>query len=341
MTHLLETRKFRTLAIGLLAVVICMPAIAACGTAETFQTGQAAETKGQILFVANGNVMMWRDGDLSTLTEAGTAQSPTWAPAGDRFAYVQVHGDYSDIVIADRDGDPLVQLTASDSGLQPFSEDHVYLAAWALEPDWSPVGEELVYMSDEGGLDTFSRNMYIWLSEFGVEAPPYPLAASQRISLSQEGPVYSPDGNQIAFSVRADEGSGVRYQEVWVLDLDAAIYEPLVTGSEGGAYDPDWSPDGDNIVYVQREGDLNNIWIAPVDGDDPYQLVAAETAVEPIWSPDGSQVAYFRVVEGEFEAWVVDIEESADGTLAAGEPRKLFDAEGIDSTSGMSWFVAN
>ncbi len=341
MIHENVKSRGRPLALALLAAVVAVAGLAGCGTAESFQTGQAAETNGQILFVAEGQVKLWRDGDITTLTEEGTAQSPTWSPAGDRFAYVQVHEDYSEVVIADRDGDPLLQLTSSDSGLAPYSEDHVYLAAWALEPDWSPVGEELVYISDKGGLDTFSRNTYIWLSEFGVGASPYGLEASYSVSLSQEGPSYSPDGEQLAFSVRADEGSGLRYEEVWTMNLETGTFKPLVAGNEAGAFDPDWSPDGDNIVYVQREGEANNVWIAPVSGDAPYQLVAADTAVEPVWAPDGSQIAYFKVVDAEFEVWVVDVELDAGGVLVAGEPRKLFGADGIDSISGLSWFVAN
>jgi len=122
------------LALVTFAVIICLPLIAACGTAENLQAGQATnDTTGQILFVADGNVMLWRDGDISKLTDSGNAESPTWSPAGDRFAYVQNHGDFSDVVIADRDGDPLLQLTSSDSGLAPFTEDHVFLAAWALD----------------------------------------------------------------------------------------------------------------------------------------------------------------------------------------------------------------
>lgn len=322
-----------------LILLLALPVLAACGAPEEFQGAQAAETAGQILFVADGNVMLWRDGDVSTLTEDGNAQSPTWAPAGDRFAYVQNHGDYSDVVIANRDGDPLVQLTSHDSGLEPFSEDHVFLAAWAREPDWSPVGEELVYISDKGGFDTFSRNTYVWLSEFGRGVDPYPLPLSNTIALSQEGPVYSPDGTQIAFSVREDEGSGVRYQEIWTMDLEAATYSSLVVGTDG-AMDPDWSPDGDNIVYVQREGEQLNLWIAPVAGGEPYRLVETRTAVEPVWSPDGSQIAYIHLVDVEFEVWVVDVESGPDGRLTASEPRKLFAVDGIDAPSGLSWFQA-
>ncbi|MEZ4572414.1 MAG: hypothetical protein R2849_19285 [Thermomicrobiales bacterium] len=323
-----------------MVVTLLLPLLASCGAEDTFQTGQAAETKGQILFVADGNVMMWRDGDISTLTEDGTAESPTWSPIGDRFAYVQSHGDYSEVVIADRDGDPLVQLTSNDSGLAPYTEDHVYMAAWGKEPDWSPVGEELVYISDKGGLDAFSRNLYIWLSEFGVGAAPYVLPLSDSISLSQSGPAYSPDGRQIAFSVRQDEGAGIRYQEVWTMDLEAAIYEPLVVGTDG-AFDPDWSPDGDNIVYVQREGERSNIWIAPVSGDEPYRLADVGGAVEPVWSPDGDQIAFIELVGVDFEVWIMDVDVDDSGTVTAGEPEKLFAVDNIDSTSGLSWFKAN
>ena len=330
----------KLISLALLTIVAAVPLLTACGTAEDLQAGQAADSDGQILFVAEGNVMLWRDGDISQLTEDGNAESPTWAPAGDRFAYVQNHGDFSDIVIARRDGEPLVQLTDSDSGLAPFTEDHVFLAAWAKEPDWSPVGEELVYISDAGGFDSLSRNTYVWLSEFSADAVNYPLAASQDVSLSQEGPVYSLDGEQIAFSVREDEGSGVRFEEVWTLNLESAILNPLVVGTEG-AFDPDWSPDGDNIVYVQREGKLLNLWIAPVNGDEPYRLLETETAGEPVWSPDGGQIAYMHLVDLNFEVWVVDVEVSPDGVMSATEPRRLFSADGIDSTSGLSWFSGN
>ena len=326
--------------LAVLAALLLAPAVVACGTAESFETGQAADSDDQILFVSDGNVMMWRDGDITELTSDGVAESPTWAPAGDRFAYVQNHGDFSEIVIADRDGDPLLQLTSSDSGVEPFTEDHVFLAAWAKEPDWSPVGEELVYISDEGGFDSFSRNLYIWLSEFGVDAAPYFLDASRSIGLTQEGPDYSPDGNQLAFTVRQDEGSGLRYPEVWKLELESGIYEALVVGTDG-AYDPDWSPDGDNLVYIQDEGDANNIWIAPLSGDSPYRLIEDANAAEPVWSPDGQRIAFVRLVDVEFEVWVVDVETDASGVVTAGEPRRLFSADNIDAPSGLSWFSGN
>ena len=325
---------------ALLLAFIVIPFLAACGSAETFEAGQAAESNAQILFVSNGNVMLWRDGDISQLTDGVVAESPTWSPAGDRFAYVQVHEDYSDIVIADRDGDPLVGLTTNDSGLTPFTEDHVFLAAWAKEPDWSPVGEELVYISDKGGLDALSRNLFVWIAEFGVGATPYGLDASYRIGFSQSGPVYAPGGTSIALSVRQDEGGGVRYHEIWTLDLETGFFEPIVVGTDG-AYDPDWSPDGEDLVYIQRNGDSTDLWIAPVGGGSPYRLADVGAAAEPVWSPDGTQIAFMRVVGVEIEVWVVDVTSNARGIYSAGEPEKLFSADAIDAPSGLSWFDPN
>lgn len=323
---------------GLGLLLIAITTLAACGapdaTLEDDSAPVGAEPSGSILFVANGNVMRW-DGDIEQVTEDVHAASPTWAPAGDRFAYVQMHDGWSELVVADRDGDTLVQVTNNEPFDEPYSEAWAYNAAWALDPVWSPAGEQLAFVSDLGGGDAFSDPMTIWYSETW-EVPPYPLNAALAIAESQEAPTFAPDGNTIAFVVRIRVSDTIRNTEIWTLDLNTAESTVLVSGPEA-AYDPAWSPDGANVAYIQRTGTANDVWIAPLDGSAPYQLTTVGTCVSPVWSPDGKFIAFFRLIDGEFEASYVELTRGADGRLSASEPRTLFRADGIDAPSGMSW----
>ncbi|RIK41309.1 MAG: acylaminoacyl-peptidase [Chloroflexi bacterium] len=331
---------YRSLRVPLLFLVAII-LITACGSpdpsidgVEDPQTG--AEPGGKILFVADGNVMRW-DGRIQRLTEGVHAASPTWAPAGDRFAYVQMHDGWSELVVADRDGNTLVQVTNNEPADVPFSQEFAFNAAWALDPVWSPAGEQLAFISDLGGYDEFSDPMTIWYSETW-EVPPYPLNAALAIAESQEAPTFSPDGNMVAFVVRIKVSDSIRNTEIWTLDLNTAESTVLVSGPEA-AYDPVWSPDGADVAFIQRSGSANDVWIAPLDGRAPYKLTNIGACVSPVWSPDGNFLAFFRLNEGEFEAWYVALTRSPDGTISASEPKKLFEADNIDAPSGMSWIA--
>lgn len=325
----------RTLAFALVAAV----ALAACGAPDSALVDDAdtplgAEPGGTILFVADGNVMRW-DGDVDQITHDVKAASPTWAPGGDRFAYIQMHDGWSELVVADRDGNMLVEVTDNEPADEPFSEEFAYNAAWALDPAWSPAGEQLAFVSDLGGFDAFSDPMTIWYSETW-DAPPYPLNAALSIAESQEAPSFAPSGDMVAFVVRIRVSDTIRNTEIWTLDLNTAESTVLVSGPEA-AYDPAWSPDGANVAFIQRTGTANDVWIAPVDGSAPYQLTNIGMCVSPVWSPDGAFLAFFRLNDGEFEPWYVELTRGADGKLSASEPEKLFDTNGIDAPSGMSW----
>jgi TolB protein len=314
--------------------------LSACGqpdpeltTPETLPAGD--DPSGRILFVADGDVRLWDDGDIREVTSDVETLSPSWAPDGQRLAYVQLHDGYSDIVVANLEGETFEQVTFNEPADEPHSEDWAYNAAWALDPIWSPVGEQLIFVSDKGGLDPLSDPLYLWYSE-SWDIDPYPLPEAVNLDVFQENPTLSPNGDVAAFVARIRITDSLRNTQIWTLDLNTAETSVLVDHADG-AYDPAWSPDGANVAYIQRDGNRNDVWIAPVDGSDSYRLTDIGTCVSPAWSPDGRFVSFFRENDGNFEAWYVEVEAGSDGHLTAGEPKRLFTADNISTISGMSW----
>lgn len=324
-----------TLLVGML-LVACGEPDATLSTPQAQQQAQSnTKPSGEILFVSDHNISLW-DGDIKQLTSGEHAASPSWAPVGDRFAYVRVGEAFSDVIIARRDGAPLLAVTEGHQpDLEEFSEEYVANASWAWDVEWSPAGEQLIYVSDKGQFDQYSRPLYLWYSET-FDVGPYMLNASAEIGATQEMPAFSPDGDTVAFVVRNEREFGNRVSEIWLLDLNSATWESFVESPEG-SYAPDWAPDAQNIVYVQRTGTSNDLWIAPLDGSEPYQITEIGSVASPVWSPDGKFIAFFRENKGNFEAWYVEVTADENGRITASEPEHLFSADDIDTVSGMSW----
>ena len=97
----------------------------------------------------------------------------------------------------------------------------------------------------------------------------------RRLADSGSRPVWSPDGNRIAYE---EPASG----EVLVMNADGTGRRLLTTGSN-----PAWSPGGDRIAYEEPDGD--GVWVADADGTDERRLT---TGWNPVWSPDGNRIAY-------------------------------------------------
>jgi Tol biopolymer transport system component len=73
----------------------------------------------------------------------------------------------------------------------------------------------------------------------------------------------------------------------------------VILGPPGDQVHPDWSPDGSQIAYVQRDGTgAQQILITDPQGTKPQPLLKDYPAKlsslfwdNPSWSPDGSQIA--------------------------------------------------
>ena len=99
------------------------------------------------------------------------------------------------------------------------------------------------------------------------------------------GPAVSPDGQNIAFSVR-QHGQALLY----VMHADGANAR-MVTDSLDLQGPPAWAPDGQSITLAASDHGVPHLFRVPMDGRSPAAFVR-EYSVDPVWAPDGSFVVY-------------------------------------------------
>jgi Tol biopolymer transport system component len=111
--------------------------------------------------------------------------------------------------------------------------------------------------------------------------------------LFADGGRWSPDGEQILF---VGQASQTHHKMIWVAELGAGYTHrlqivpgcggPLDEADAHGCYSPDWSPDGDRIVFTRSEPDGSNesIWIVNTDGNGLVQVTEGADD-NPDWGP--------------------------------------------------------
>lgn len=161
------------------------------------------------------------------------------------------------------------------------------------DPNWSPDGEKIVFISErEGNNDIFIMNAD------GSE--------QTQLTYTKEDehfPAFSPDGKFIVYSSEYEDGTNL-----YILGIGAS--EPSLIEFPGikkvNCKYPDWSPDGDWLVFSCFGGDMKaGIYIAHPDGSD-LQLVKGGPLHNPVWSPDGEMIAFDGEPTGcKFEVYVM------------------------------------
>ena len=132
-------------------------------------------------------------------------------------------------------------------------------------------------------------------------------------------PEVSPDGKFAAYVVSwNDKDTDETYTTLYRASLNGQSPARRFTWGKSD-HSPRWSPDGRFLAFVSKRGENNQLFLAPLDGGEPFQVTHNKFGVsQPSWSPDGKQMAYAARV-GNFK----DIKERSAVEKAA--PRVIRD----------------
>ena len=104
----------------------------------------------------------------------------------------------------------------------------------------------------------------------------------------------SPDGRRVVYLVTETDWKADEFvSQLWMADVVSGERRQL-TRHPKGAFNPEWSPDGQWVSFASaREDGPPQLWAMRPDGGEPVKLTKSPTGVQGYaWSRDGRQLAW-------------------------------------------------
>jgi Tol biopolymer transport system component/DNA-binding winged helix-turn-helix (wHTH) protein len=237
----------------------------------------------QIAFVWNGSSrdnydiyvkVIGAETPLRLTSDPSNDYSPVWSPDGRSIAFLR---------LSDTDRGIYVMPAIGGAARKIFTPTgRIEWERGALS--WSPDGKRLIFPDGKSG-STPSQIFSLALDTLqahGITTPPEHWDGDN-------GPVFSPDGSQIAF-IRAIEAA---IRDVYVMDADGADLH-RVTFDNRFVESLAWDVDGKSIIFASDRGGRPSLWRLQLrKGATPERIeVGGEDATGPNVAAKGNRLAY-------------------------------------------------
>jgi len=193
----------------------------------------------------------------------------------------------------------------------------------AIQPTASPTSEEPLPEEVEFTETPVPENTETQPASTHTARPDKPTATVDRSTPTQAPSPTSPatstpaitpvGGGQGLIAFASDRKD--RIPQIWVMNPDGSN-QHAITNSRDGACQPDWSPDGQKIVFIspcrarQDEYRGSSLFIMNADGSNigPPINPMPGGDFDPVWSPDGKHIAFTSLRENIAHIYLYNIE---------------------------------
>ncbi len=233
--------------------------------------------------------------------------SPVWMPDGEALVVArQVENQTHLYRVALDGGEP--EMLTPDVGWRPE-----YYAPGGIQPAVAPEGDLIAFLSLREGDDYLS--LYT-MSADSVE--------QKRLTTlgTVNAPVWSPDGDRLAFVAFPDDYSGPG--DLFTIKRDGSDLQRLTrSGDVSGDDAPAWSPDGTALAFTSYD-DQRRVELIGSDGEN--RRVLWDNAAAPVFAPEGDRLA-LTTYGGKWGALtILDVEDGSSVTIELPGERAYYEA---------------